>query len=356
MSTEKKYEVKIGEEKENKIEIEVEIPWKIVEKNKKPVIEEYSEKINVAGFRKGRVPEDLLIKKAGFINFLNDMAEKTIREIYPQIIEENKIDAIDRPAISITKLAENNPLCFKAVVFVMPKINLPDYKNIAKKITSKEENISVEEKDVEETILAIRKRWALHESHERDHEKDSHDHKTEIDEKDLPELNNEFIKKLGKFESVEDFKNKLKESILNEKKLREKDKKGAEVIENILKETNFNIPVIFVENELEKMISQLKSDVGNAKIDFKTYLLKAKTNEEKLRSEWKPSAEKKARVRLILNAIAEKEKLHPTDEEIKHEVKHLLEHYKSTDPERAKIYIESILSNEKVMQFLENQK
>lgn len=355
MNTEKKYEVKIGEEKENKIEIEVSMPWNIVEKNKKAVIEEYSEKINIAGFRKGRVPEDLLIKKAGFINFLNDMAEKTIREIYPQIIEENKIDAIDRPAISITKLAENNPLCFKATVFVMPKINLPDYKNIAKKITSKEEKISVEEKDVEETILAIRKQWALHESHEKDHQKGSHEHKTEIDEKDLPELNDEFVKKLGKFENVEDFKNKLKESILNEKKLREKDKKRAEIIENILKETDFNIPVIFVENELEKMISQLKSDIENTKMDFKTYLLKAKTDEEKLRQEWKPSAEKKAKVQLILNEIGEKEKLHPTDEEIEHEVKHLLEHYKSADTERARMYMESILSNEKVMKFLENQ-
>ncbi|MFA5838793.1 MAG: trigger factor [Candidatus Paceibacterota bacterium] len=356
MNTEKKYEVKIGEEKENKIEMEVEIPWKVVEKHRKSVIEGYSEKVNIAGFRKGRVPENLLIKKVGFINLLSDMAEKTIREIYPQIIEENKIDAIDRPAISITKLAENNPLCFKVAVFVMPKINLPNYKNITAKVNSKEEKIVVEEKDVEETILAIRKQWALHESHERDHEKGSHEHKTEIDEKDLPELNDEFVKKLGKFENVEDFKIKLRESILNEKKLREKDKKRAEIIENILKETSFNVPEIFIESELEKMIAKLKSDVENAKIDFKTYLLKAKTDEEKLRREWKPSAEKRAKVQLILNEIGEKEKLHPTKEEIEHEVKHLLEHYKSADPERAKMHVKSILSNEKVMRFLEEQK
>jgi len=142
---------------------------------------------------------------------------------------------------------------------------------------------------------------------------------SKINDSDLPEFNDEFVKKLGKFESIEDFKSRLKENILNEKKLRNKDKKRAEVIEGVLKETKIDIPEILTESELEKMLLQLKTDVENAKMDFKTYLIKSGKTEEKLREEWKPSAEKKAKVQLILNEIAEKEKLHPTDEEIEHE-------------------------------------
>ena len=123
-----------------------------------------------------------------------------------------------------------------------------------------------------------------------------------------------------------------------------------------MKETKVEIPEILIESELEKMLSQLKTDVENAKIDFKTYLIKSGKTEEQLRDEWKPSAEKKAKIQLTLNKIASKENLYPNKEELQKEVVHLLEHYKSADPERVKIYVETVLTNEKVMEFLENQK
>jgi len=354
MEKNKKYSAEIKDVGKTQVEIECEIPWSEVEKYRKSIIDEYSEKITVPGFRKGRVPENIIIQKIGQMELLNEMVERTLQEIYPKIIIENNINAIGRPTISITKLAEKNPLCFKAVSSIIPKIELPDYKNIAKKITAKEEEVIVEEKDVEETILAIRKQWALHESYEKDHEKGSHEHKTEIDEKDLPELDDKFIKNLGAFENVDEFKKKLRENILSEKKLKEKDKKRAEVIEKILEKTKIDIPEILTNAELEKMISQLKTDVENAKVDFKTYLIKSNKTEEKLREEWKSPAEKKAKIQLVLNEIAEKENLKADEKEIEHEVKHLLEHYKNADPERLKIYVESVLINEKVMQFLEN--
>ena len=56
-----------------------------------------------------------------------------LSEYYPKILEENKIDAISRPEISITKLARKNPLGFKIKTATMPEMKLPDYKQIAKK-------------------------------------------------------------------------------------------------------------------------------------------------------------------------------------------------------------------------------
>lgn len=352
-----KYNIKIKGLGKSQIEIEIEIPWKEVEKYRKLVISDFSEKINIPGFRKGRVPEDILVKKIGQVELLNEMTERTMQEIYPKIILENNINAIGRPSISITKLAENNPFCFKAVTTIIPKIELPDYKEKTKKIMSKkEEDPTVTDKEIDEAILGIRKQWALYDSFEKDHAKGSHEHKTEISEKDLPEFNDEFIKKLGKFENVEDFKKKLKENILYEKQIKNKDKKRVEAIENILKETNVEIPEILTESELEKMLSQLKTDIENAKIDLKTYLIKSGKTEERLREEWKPLAEKKAKTQLILNEIALKENIYPDKEELEKEVNHLLEHYKSADPERVKIYVETVLTNEKVMEYLENVK
>lgn len=361
--TNEKYNIKTKDLKKSQMEIEIEIPWKEVDKYRKSVISEFSEKITVSGFRKGRVPEDIIVKKIGQVELLNEMVERVIQEIYPEIILNNNINAIGRPSISITKLAENNTFCFKAVTSVVPKIELPDYKERAKKAMAKkdlpaqaEQEPTVSDSEFDEAILGIRKQWALYDSFEKDHSNGSHEHKTEIDEKDLPEFNDEFVKKLGKFENVEDFSKKLRENILYEKQLKNKDKKRGEIIESILKETKVEIPEILIESELEKMISQLKTDVENAKIDFKTYLIKLGKTEEELRKEWKPQAEKKAKTQLILNEIALKENLFPDKEELQKETDHLLEHYKSADPERVKIYVETVLANEKVMTFLEMQK
>jgi hypothetical protein len=53
------------------------------------------------------------------------MAELALSEHYPKIIEQEKIDAISRPEIAITKLARKNPLGFKIKTAVLPEIKLP---------------------------------------------------------------------------------------------------------------------------------------------------------------------------------------------------------------------------------------
>ena len=77
---------------------------------------------------------------------------------------------------------------------------------------------------------------------------------------------------------------------------------------------------------------------------------------EDIRKEWTPHAEKKAKLQLILNAIAKEEKIAPAPEEIEAEVNHIVEHYKDADRERAYVYADTVLTNEKVFEFLESQK
>jgi FKBP-type peptidyl-prolyl cis-trans isomerase (trigger factor) len=85
-------------------------------------------------------------------------------------------------------------------------------------------------------------------------------------------------------------------------------------------------------------------------------LKQAKKTEEDIRKEWRPDAEKHAKLQIILNAIAEKEKIMAPAEDIDHEVKHLTEDYKDVDPKRAHAYVSMMLTNEKVFEFLESQK
>ena len=130
----------------SEVEIIGEISAEIFMSGRSNAIKEFSEKVEMDGFRKGKIPEDILVKNIGIVAVLEKMAVIALEKEYPKIISEHKVRAIGRPEITLTKLAENNPLGFKVTTSVLPEITLPDYKGIAKKIMAKKEEVSEENK------------------------------------------------------------------------------------------------------------------------------------------------------------------------------------------------------------------
>ena len=197
----------------------------------------------------------------------------------------------------------------------------------------------------------IRKNYAL-----RNHtHAEGEEHKA--DEKlDLPEVNEEWVKKLGAFATGEDFKNKIKEGLQKEKEFKAKDKKRMSIIEKILEETKASLPKILVEGELRKMQAQFEDDIARAGLKIDDYLKHIKKSKEDLAKEWTPDAEKRAKVQLIITKIALDEKIEADPELVKREVENLLKTYKDATEDRTKAYVEMMLTNEKVFEWLENQK
>jgi len=352
----KNLEIKKLEKSE--VEITGEISPEALEKYRAAALKKVSANIEIAGFRKGHVPEDMLIKKVGETVLLEEMAQKTLEEFYPKIVEENKIEAIGYPAVTITKLAADNPLGFKIVTTVMPEISLADYKKIAKEELMGEEKIEATEKEVEDLILEIRKQSQITNNQQiPEVEGDKEKVKKETPkEEDLPELNDEFVKKIGDFKNVEDFKAKLKENIGLEKEHKAKEAKKMTMVEKIISQSKLELPEIVLNSELEKMMQQFQGDIAKMGLKFDEYLKHIKKTEEDLRKEWVTDAEKRGKWQLILNKIAEEEKLEPNKKEIEEESKKILEQYKDANPENVKIYVVSALANKKVFEFLEKQK
>jgi trigger factor len=345
--------IEIKELKNSKIEIIGTIPADEFEGYREKAVKNLSSNIKIPGFRKGHVPEKVLVQKAGESAILEEMADIALQKEYPGIITKNKIEAIGAPKISITKIAKGNPLEFKVVVSVMPNIELADYKAIAKKIinkSGKKDTIEVTDKEIEDTIMEIRKMRAKTVGNEKDKDNKSEKSKTE-----LPELDDKFVKTLGDFKTVRDFKTKLKENIQKEKEQKARDKKKGEIIENIIKDSNIPLPDVLVESELDRMIAQFKDDIIRAGGTLEEYMKHIKKSIEEIRKEWRTDAEKRAKSQLILNKIATIEKITAPKEEVEKQVNHLIEHYKDADPERARIYVDTILTNEKVFEFLEKQ-
>ncbi len=330
--------------------LEVEVSWEELQKARSKAFIEIQKNITLDGFRKGNAPEKMIVEKFGEMYILGEAAEIIIDETYSKLLEEHKLNTIGNPDVSIIKLAEGNPLSFKVKVALMPKAELPDYNSIAKEVSKNKKEVTVEEKEMEETMEEIRK----HRAHEDMH-KQGIPH-TEGDEKDmvLPELNDEFVKTLGDFSNLEDFKTKLKENILNEKKLKEKQRVRLEIVEKIIEKTKLSIPAVLVESELEKLVNQFKGDLAQYGMKPEDYLASIKKTEDDLRKEWNGEAEKRAKMNVILAEIAIKEKLEPNKEEVESQASQLLAMYSDLDPLRAKVYVEHMLTNEEVFKFLEN--
>ena len=325
-------------------------------------LKKFKDSVELPGFRKGNAPDTLVAQKVGEMALLEEAAEMALNEEYPNIIEEHNIDAIGRPEINITKIAIGNPLEFKVRTALMPEVKLGDYKKIAKSFSPKrsegnEEKASattVSEDEVEAVIKSIRENLAHEKVHAESGGGHEHNHR-KIEDSDLPEVNLDFVKMLGDFKDVEDFKSKIKENITKEKEIKEKDKLRVNIVEGIIEKSTIDLPKIIIDGESDKMLAQFKDDIARSGISYEDYLKHIKKTEEDLRAEWKETAVKRAKSQVILNTIAKDENISAKEEDVKKEMENILAHHKDAERFRVRMYVETFLTNELVFQFLENQ-
>ena len=368
--------VEIKKLEHSEIEIIGEIPAELFDKNREQAIKNLSKNIELPGFRKGHVPEAMLTKHIGEKTIMEEMAEITIGKEYKNIIVENKLDPISRPEVGITKIARGNPLGFTIKVAVMPNIELGDYKKTAKEIYASQEKIEVNDKEVDDTVAEIRKSYAkqsatINENGKENKEtgkpsaaeslpaerKDSGEaRKKETTEPELPEFNDEFVKTLGNFKDVPEFKKKLKENILLEKEKKAADKKRLEMMEKIISDSKIDLPRVIIEAEQNKMLAQLKSDIERMGMKFEDYIKQIKKTEEDIQKETQKEAEKRAKIQLLLNKIGIEEKITAPKDMVDEQVEMLTKQYPESDKERVRIYAETNIVNQKIFEFLAGQK
>lgn len=349
----KKINLKINKLPKSLVEIEGEIEADIFEGFYDKALKNIGEHVEFDGFRKGKVPENILISKVPESSILEEMAQLAISEEYPKILAEVELDVISQPNLNITKLARKNPLGFKITATIMPEVDLGDYKKTSKEVNNeKEEEIQVTDEEVENTILDIRRSRAPKVDMTKMTEEDIKKIEENKDS-NLPEFNDEFVRALGPFENTEDFKEKLKENLKLEKTNQAREKKRLKIVEKILEDTVVEVPEILTNMEVDKILARMESDIANMGMQFEEYLKHLNKTREDLFKEFTPDGEKKAKLGLILNKIAKVESIVADAEEVEKEVAHIMEHYAGADKDQVRIYAENILTNEKIFKFLE---
>lgn len=328
------------------IEIKGEIDAAAFEAYRAKALKHLGEHVKVDGFRPGHVPANIVEKNVNEMAVLEEMAQSALSENYPKILSENKIDAIGYPQINITKLAKGNPLGYTITVATMPEFKLPDYKEIAKSLNKEEIKVEVTDADLEAVIKNIRIMK----------QKEDAKGAPVAEDAPLPELEDEFIKKLGDFEGLADFKVKMTDNIRNEKDFRAKDKRRLEIIEKIMEKTPIEVPEVLINSEISKMQSKMMSDLENMGVKYEDYMKSLGKTDAEMKEGWRENAEKRAKLQLVVTKIAEAESIKAPSEAVEAEVKKVVSTYKDADPANARMYIESVLENEEVMKFLESQK
>lgn len=333
---------------QSEIEIQVSIPVEYFMTSWSQALKTLSQKTKIDGFRPGMAPEKVLIDKVGEDNILIEMADTTIKKVYPEVIKDNNIDAIGAPEVVLTKLAKDNPLEFKIKTAVMPEVKLPDYKKIAE-ATGKNHPLdeAVTEEDVEKVITEI-----LTQRQKADSKKDLADKTTS-----LPELTDDMVKTFGPFKSVADFKTKIKTNLTVEKEHKAREKKRLAIVEAIGKEAKFDLPPVLIEHETSKMLGEMKHQIEQMGMKFDDYLTHLKKTEADLKEAWQDEAKKRVVFGLVVHTVAEAEKIKPNPEEITKYTEMLKSQMgketEKVDESRLHSYVVNVLTNEKVMDLLD---
>lgn len=113
-------------------------------------------KVNVPGFRKGKVPRKLFESKFGVESLYQDALDIILPKAYSQAVEETSIEPVDRPEVDVEQMEQGKSLIFKATVTVKPEVELGEYQGLE----IAEKDFSVSDESVDQEIAKIRERQA----------------------------------------------------------------------------------------------------------------------------------------------------------------------------------------------------
>ncbi|MFW6409562.1 MAG: trigger factor [Halanaerobiales bacterium] len=147
----------------------------------------------------------------------------------------------------------------------------------------------------------------------------------EIKEKQLPELDDEFASEASEHDSLEEWKEEIRESIKEQKEEETERKYENEILETIAESTEVEIPEKLVDNELDKMYQNLSYNISAQGMEIDDYLNYMGMEEEGWREENRETAEKQAKNNLILEAIAEVEDIEIEEDEIDEQIEEIAE-------------------------------
>jgi len=415
--------LKSQKEIKTEVELAVEAPSDISDKAYSIALREISNNVDSPGFRKGKVPKEIVEKKFG-IGFIGQKAfEKVFGEVILNVAEQENLDIVEVLEVSSYELQPGKPLTFKVLVELKPEVKLGKYKNLkinAKKIIYDKEAFlkktldrlaanfitfqSVSERALKQGDLVnldfqgkfddgsdipggkaenfqvllekdkflpefVDKLQGTKVGEEKEifitfpdnYAKDFSGRKAKfeikvnsIEEKVLPEINDELAKKVG-LENLD----KLKEQIEMQMKFVQESNNQKELenklVDEIIKNSKHEISSRMIDKEVDYLLSDLKKNCEKDNVKWSDFKNDVKNKD--LLEKAKEAALKRISIDLILTSIVKNENITVTQEEINTEVKNRImqlgEKYSHLQNDRKFVsMVEFVLLRNKAVDFL----
>jgi len=359
--------------------LKIEVPEEVVTKELESAYTDLNQRVRIPGFRPGKAPRSLLEQRFRS-SVEEDVIRKLVPDYYKRAIQETGLRPVELPAIEKVELKKNAPLLFTAMVEITPPIPLGTYTGLkAQRPKMEVTNIEVDkalealqeqhaqlvawpedhriaEKDFvvldfqgsmdgrpleggsrqnhliqvgshsmipgfEEQLIHHQRgdRIKVQTTFPKDHPKaDLADRAVEFDvtirevkQKVLPALDDEFAKDVGKFASLDQLRENLRVDLTARTRLEQDRAVRTALLKQLSEAHPFEVPSSLVEQEVQESLARLQQRLPKG-----VTLEQAKIDPQAVRKEIEPSAREKVKGRLILMAIAEREQLTVTKEEI----------------------------------------
>ncbi len=147
-----------------RVRISIDVDFKDLEPHVTVAYETLAKQVSIPGFRKGKVPRQLIDQRVGRGTVLNEAINSALPEFYTQAARENDVLVVGRPSVDIKEVKDNELLKFEVEVDIRPEVKLPDFSSIELSV----DDVVVTDKDVDEQIEALRTRFGTLTTIEKD--------------------------------------------------------------------------------------------------------------------------------------------------------------------------------------------
>ncbi|MEV4411982.1 trigger factor [Catellatospora sp. NPDC049609] len=368
-----------------RVRLAIEVPFAELEPSLKKAYREIAAQVNIPGFRKGKIPAQVIDQRVGRGAVLQEAIEEAIPQQIFAAVREHEVKLLGRPAVDNLEFEDGKPLKFTADVDVRPEITLPELSAIKVEV----DPLAISDAEIDEQVDGLRQRFATLKTVERaaatgdyvqldlvatvdgneveggtasniSHEvgsgqllkgldeavvglsagetatftsqlvggefagRDAEVNVTvrTVKEKELPELDDEFAGLASEFDTLEELRDDLRQRITRVKKVEQLYAARDKALAELVKQANVPAPEGVVADEVEQRKAAMVEQLERMGASLEEYLAAEDKTDEQITTELADAAAEGVKIQLVLDTIAEAEDVQVTDDEYGHEIVH----------------------------------
>ncbi|NUO55449.1 MAG: trigger factor [Hamadaea sp.] len=368
-----------------RVRLAIEVPFAELEPSLMKAYREIGAQVTIPGFRKGKVPAQVIDQRVGRGAVLQEAVEEAIPQQIVAAVKEHDVKLLGRPEVDIQEFADGQPLKFTAEVDVRPEVELPELSAISVEV----DPIQIDDTEIDTQVDALRQRFATLKTVERaaadgdfvqidllatvdgaeveggqasnvSHEVGSGqllpgldevlvglsagDEQTfvtqlvggehtgkdadvkvtvrTVKEKELPELDDEFAGLASEFDTLDELRDNLRERLTRVKKVEQLYAARDKALTEIVKLSGVPAPEGVVRDEVAQRKQSMAQELERVGASLAEYLEAEEKTEEQIDAELAEAATEGVKIQLVLDALADANDIQVSDDEFGHEIVH----------------------------------